>query len=150
MEPGLLSVAFDVPESMRASVESGLAVEVSTKVAPGKLFHGTLTIERFPYPGSAGAPENNYKAGAEVREALPGIFPGVRARVDILLKPLEDVFILPRNAIFGTGNNLYCYVEKEGNGRFSKVKVTVYKEKGKEAVITKGLNEGERVLLWKD
>ncbi|MEW6744846.1 MAG: hypothetical protein AB1486_18990 [Planctomycetota bacterium] len=146
-QPGKLEVAIDIPEPKMATTHPGMAAKIRTVYDPAVEVIGALRTERFPSAASAGAGENSYAARVEFDAPLPGIQPGMRAKVAIVLEALEGVIVLPKAAVFGTGDEAHCYVARAGSEDFQEVAVKLGPSNEKEIVITEGVTAGDRVLL---
>lgn len=81
--PDRLKVALSIPEPNYRDVKNGMAVKVRPAIAPDLEWVGSLKMERYPNPRSAGAPENNYDAQVSIDRTLPGIVVGMRAKVEL-------------------------------------------------------------------
>ncbi|MEQ8766550.1 MAG: hypothetical protein RL885_21735 [Planctomycetota bacterium] len=144
-DPDRFEVACDVPESKVLDLRSGQVATVTSALLPGQSRMGKLRLERFPSPRSASGAENSYEALVILTEPLPGIVAGQRAKVTLETETQEDVFVLPRSAIFTSGSDAYCWVSQDG--AFQKIPVTVGRGDAQQAIVRGELKAGQSVLL---
>lgn len=71
--------------------------------------------------------------------------PGMTANVEVIIDKLENIIVVPSQAIIKNEGKTYCFVEKDGN--FIKQQVTTGKSNELETIIIKGLNEGDKIAL---
>ena len=67
------------------------------------------------------------------------------AKIDIVLRSLKDVILIPRNAVLGNGENIFVYLKKNGKA----VRKTIRSGIGNADVIevNAGLNVGDSVIV---
>ncbi len=137
-------VAFDLPESKVAGVKNGQVVHVDA-VFDDSSRHGTVRVEQTPSPRSAGGPENLYEARVSIGQPLPGLQAGMRAQVKIETQIATDALLLPRTAIFGAGEDTYCWVATAQG--FERVSVKLGRGDERQVVVRDGLKAAQVVLL---
>ncbi len=145
--PEKVDFALDLAESRLPSLKERTAVKVRALAAPAKAYLGALRVDRFPTPLPRGG--QAFHALVEIEGKTPGLLPGMEGKAEILLKPRKGVLLLPEAALFGTQGRWFCYAEKGKTGRFVKTPVETGARSGGMVEITKGLEEGRRVLLGK-
>ncbi len=145
--PDKVQLALDVPEDKVQDLKERTAVEIRALAAPSRKYLGALRLERFPRALPGG--KQVFRGLVEIEGKTPGLLPGMRAKVQVLLKPLKRVLLLPRTALFGSEGHWFCYAEKAG-GAFEKVPVKTGPSGGGMVVIEKGLGAGQKVLLRKE
>ena len=145
--PDRFEVALDVPESKLKTLHTGLAAKVTPVLSPSLTVLGTLRVDRFPDPKRAGGPENSFRASIELTDRIPGIVPGMRAKVKIVVDRLDGVFVLPKKAIFGSGKDTHCWAAAPGTQTYQRVALKLGPEKNGEVVVYGDLAEKGTVLL---
>ena len=108
---------------------------------------GTMRVDRFPAPRSAGGKENTHTAEVVIDGPVQGVVAGMRAEVKIVVEELEDVIVLPRTAVFGSGTDAYCLVAAEEGESFQRIPVKLGPSTDKEVVVYGVLSDGQKVLL---
>jgi len=78
-------------------------------------------------------------------EEIPGLKPGMTAKVELILDRLEEVLSVPVAAVFTERGETFCY--RVTDGKPVRVAVETGKMNPKRVEITSGLLEGDRVLL---
>jgi len=77
---------------------------------------------------------------------IDGLRPGMSAQVEMILEELPDVLSVPIAAVFGEQEKTYCWRVTDGAGP-QRVEVVVGGTNDRQAEITRGLSESDRVML---
>ena len=135
-------VEAEVFERQAALVEAGLPVTMSLDYLPGRLWEGSVD---YVYPTL-----NAQTRTARIRlrfENPDGLLkPNMFAQVTILADAADDVLVIPREAVIRTARQDRV-VLAEGDGRFKSVAVGLGRLDDRYAEITRGVEEGERVVV---
>jgi hypothetical protein len=86
-----------------------------------------------------------YSTEVVLRDDVGDAKPGVSARAEIVITNLKDVITVPIQSVATAGGQLVCYVEGTGGPKPVPVEIGLYNTKFIE--VTKGLSDGDRVLL---
>lgn len=134
-------VHAEVPENLASHVQPGNTVEARTPSFPETTFKGKV---------SAILPEVNtstrtIKARIELANPDGRLVPGMFATVNFTPAAREDVLTVPTEAIIETGKRSIVIVA-EGDGKFAPVDVETGIEVNGKTEITKGLQEGQKVV----
>ena len=78
------------------------------------------------------------------KQAAPPL-PGMTCKLEIVHKTLEDVLLVPKQAVTKDGEKHYCNVMVEN--RPEKREVVKGDENDEHVVILEGLKEGDRILM---
>jgi len=146
-DPDRSAVALDVPESKIGSIRTGKAAKVSVVALPDMAVMGTMRVDRFPAPRSAGGSENSHDAEVVIEGPIQGVVAGMRAEVKIVVEELKDVIVLPRAAVFGTGTDAHCWTASDSGDDFQRIAVKLGPATDKEVVVYGVLSDGQKVLL---
>lgn len=148
---GGLYCDFSLPESNRSQVFVGQEVTLTTDAVPGKTFTGKVTALNPQVDTST----RNFGVRATFASEEHELTPGSFANVQINLEGSDKVIMIPRTAIAYTlyGDTVYVVQESTKTERDGKVAYQVKKtaitpgeERGKNVIITKGLQSGEQVV----
>lgn len=130
----------DVPENQLHEVQNGEEVDVYFASIPDKKFIGRAD--------AVGDIIDPVTRTVKVRVTLPNsrgrFLPGMFARVDFG-DPTSGVIILPLSAVVTVNSQDYVFVESSP-GEYYRREVTIVSSSGKEVVVLKGLEDGERVV----
>ena len=130
----------DVPENQLHEVQKGEDVDVTFASFPDRKYIGKAA--------AIGDIVDPVTRTVKVRVTLPNIsgkfLPGMFARVDFG-DPTSGVIILPLAAVVTVNSQDYVFVEISP-GEFSRRAVTIVSSDGKQVVVLKGLDDGERVV----
>ncbi len=130
----------DVPENELHEVQKGEEVDVFFTSFPDKKYIG--------HADAIGEILDPITRSVKVRVTLPNpqgrFMPGMYARVDFG-DPTSGVVILPLSAVVTVNSQDYVFVEK-APGEYHRSEVTIANSSGKEVVVLKGLEDGERVV----
>lgn len=146
-DPDRSAVALDIPESKIGSIRTGKAAKVSVAALPDIALIGTMRVDRFPAPRSAGGNENTHDAEVVIEGPVQGVVAGMRVEVKIVVEQLKDVIVLPRAAVFGSGTDAHCWAASDSGDDFQRISVKLGPATDKEVVVYGVLSDGQKVLL---
>jgi HlyD family secretion protein len=143
-----MKVTVKVHESHVGMVRPGLPAFVILDSLPDQRF--AAVVERVaPLPDTQsrwGNPNLKvYLTEVYLTDAIPNVKPGVSARAEIIVTNISDTLSVPIQAVTTLNGKQVVYMVNSRNTEPRPVEVGMYNTKFIE--ITKGLNEGERVLL---
>jgi len=135
-------VMVDIFEHQIAWLQPGLTAEIGVPAHPGKKWEGVVD---YLYPDLD--PETRT---LRVRLVFPNpdllLKPNMFAEVVIYGGPREDVLKIPSEALIVTGER-QSVVRALGEGRFQPVDVVAGMQRGGEAEILSGLDEGDEIVV---
>jgi HlyD family secretion protein len=136
-----------VLESEASGLKEGLPVSLRLDYEPGRVFTGKVTgIDTIAKPLSEQSPLKYFevKAGLDVTD--PRLMkPGVQVRASVFVERQADVIAVPNQALVFEQDKAFALV-KNGS-RFRKRPVEIGARSLTLTVVTKGLEEGEEILL---
>jgi Cu(I)/Ag(I) efflux system membrane fusion protein len=132
----------DVPENISAQVRPGNAVEVRTPSLPGMAFKGKVGA-LLP---DVNAVTRTFKARIELANPSGRLVPGMFATLNFSSKSLNDVLMVPSEAVIQTGQRSVVMLA-QGNGKFIPIDVEVGAEANGRTEIRKGLEAGQKVVV---
>lgn len=145
---GPMHVVAQVHEAPVDQLAKGQIARVTVDAYPGESFEGTVE-EIAPRPDA----DINRRTGAKIyptRVALkkggPRLLPGMTARVEILVKSLDDVLSVPAQALVKL-KDVYHVAVKNADGSIEWPEVVLGPSDGKSVVVTRGLKPGVNVVL---
>ena len=138
-----MMVSAKVNEVNISRVSAGQAVEIRLDALPGQVFQGrVLSI------ASQGVKENNivtYEVSIQIENANRTLKPMLTANIDIVTQKLEDVLTIPLEVLrVEHGDDM---VDILVNGQPQPRKVRVAFRTDTQAVVTKGLQEHDQVVI---
>ncbi|MCP4374983.1 MAG: hypothetical protein GY794_02205 [bacterium] len=77
---------------------------------------------------------------------IPGVWPGMNAEVEMIIRELDDVLSVPIAAVFSEQEKSFCW-RVNGSATPERVEVAVGATNEQSAEIKSGLKEGDRVML---
>ena len=136
-----------VLESEASGLKEGLPVTVGLDYEPGRTFTGKVAaIDTIAKPLSEDSPLKYFEARVGLDVTDPQLMkPGVQVRASIFVEKLDDVVAVPNQAFVFEGDAAFVFVRK--GGRVLKRPVEMGARSLTQTVVTKGLEEGARVLL---
>lgn len=149
-DTSLLTVDFRLPERYQSQIAPGQAVQVQLDALPGKRFEAkVLAVD--PLLDANGR-------SIAVRATMPrspgtDLRPGMFARVLIVFSVDENALVVPEEALVPQGGRQFVYVlDEQGQGDARKrvsrrVEVDLGARRGAEVQITRGLKEGDTVVV---
>ena len=143
-DPTQLWVQVDVSESDLPALEGGLALRITCKAFPGKVFDGVIE--------NIGQSMDPFTRTVKVRGVVNNPDRLLRAEMYVVADVLRSVaqtptagVNVPARALFMKNGDSYVFVE-ESTGRFKRVKVNVGVEKDDVVPVFQGLNPGQKVV----
>ncbi len=139
---GTVWLEVAVPEVQAALVAPGRVVAAELLAFPGERFEGRI---------AAVLPEANKETRTlRVRIELPNrggrLKAGLVARATIAA-PAASALVVPSEAVIRTGQRNLVYVAGDTPGRYTATEVQLGREDGGRIVVTKGLQEGQQVVV---
>ncbi|MBI5473679.1 MAG: efflux RND transporter periplasmic adaptor subunit [Ignavibacteriae bacterium] len=103
-----IRVTFAAPERLLAQLTRGASVSVSSTAFPGSELKGRiLAIEPMIDPAT-----RSTRVVARVQNSGRKLRPGMSANVSAVLSETPDALMIPSEAVFGSGNQLFAFVVK--------------------------------------
>jgi RND family efflux transporter MFP subunit len=136
-----------VHESVLDQITSGLPATVRVEAMPGRAYVASVQNvavladqARFSSTGT-----KVYETLVTIDEEVENLKPGMSAVVEIHVARIKNVISVPVQAIVQRGQENWCYVEVGSSPERRDVQLG--RSNDKFVVITKGISEGERVVL---
>jgi membrane fusion protein, multidrug efflux system len=141
-----ISVIFTLPESQIDRINKALArgtVPVTAYTADGsrKLADGTLTVVNNQVDTTTGV----IQLKATFENTDDALWPGLSLSVQVLVDTLDDVVVLPQEAIQHGQDGLWAYVVN-GAQRAEVRPIQIGEADNRSAVVVKGVAAGDRVV----
>ena len=144
-QPTLRTVLWaQVFERQALSVQPGRKALVRLPALGAKVWEGTVASVDPEVNQTTRMQQFRIVLGPEAESA--GIKPGMNARVTLEVDPVQDVLLIPRDAVIATSNSNRVIVAL-GSGRFEPHEVVVEDVGEDEVIIRSGLNEGDEVVV---
>lgn len=134
-----------VPEASYLDVAPGQSVGLTPNVLADVKLDGSLMEKSVA--GIAGQAGNSFDLKIALKNSRSEILPGMKAKACISFAKLENVILIPANAITAAPPKSYVTVTKDG--KTEQREVTVGKTDGKMTEIKGGLNAGEKIVAPK-
>ena len=136
-----------VLEADAGGIAVGQRAEVVVEAHPDAVHAGSVKqMDSLARPRFRDSPVQYFTLTLALEETVESMMkPGVRVRATIWLDELEDVLVVPRQAVFQDGNRSWVYVRNRG--RFVKKSVTLGPVSYGRVVVESGLSEGDAVAL---
>ena len=132
----------------RSSIRSrpGQAARIIVDALPNEELFGVVRqVQPLPDAGAFGSPNVKlYTAMVEIVKGSRAIRPGMTAKVEILIKDLDDVITVPLKAVRRFGGKYHVAV-KAPEGGFAWREVTMGAQDDKVVQVKQGLKDGEQV-----
>jgi HlyD family secretion protein len=144
---GRMKAVVYVLEADAGGLKEGATATVVVEGKPGTTYPATIQqVDRMPKPRLRGIPVQYFEATLEVEGSRPeALKPGQRVRAHLVLENLEDVLVVPRQAVVDDPGGRYVYRRRRGDANLEKTAVTLGPSSLGRIVITSGLDEGDVV-----
>ncbi len=135
-----------VHESMIQKIKMGQSVFVTLESLPDDVFEATVSkIAVLPDSSVWFRDTSEYIVEANIKTSSPSFKPGMSGRAEIIIREIQDVPIVPVQAISFQGGKTVARVVSELGTTIREVKIGGSNDRFVE--ITEGLSAGEEVLL---
>jgi RND family efflux transporter MFP subunit len=146
---GPMRVEVKIPEAIVDRLSPGLTAQIRVDAFADKLFQG-IVEDVAPLPDPTFAFNNPgikvYTTHVAIKDRIPGLRPGMSARVEILVTQLEGVLSVPVEAVVSYDGEDHVGVKTE-EGRPEWRTVTLGLSNDQRVEVRKGLKAGEVVVL---
>jgi HlyD family secretion protein len=143
-----LGAIVSVPEADIRDIQVGQRALVRLVAAPGKVLHGRVVMAS-PVARSSDnwldPDAKTYETDVALEDMPDHFIPGMSATVEIIVADLPDALYVPRQALNRYQGTSYCWVAGPEGAQPRRVEVGHMS--ARYAEITRGLSEGEEVLL---
>jgi multidrug efflux pump subunit AcrA (membrane-fusion protein) len=141
-----MEIRARVNEQERANVSPGQPAQVECDALPGVVLDARVTaVSGLGRPVLRTGPLRQFEVTLELPEPDPRMRPGTSVRVQVQGQKLENVLLLPRQALFDKDGKLIVYV-RAASGDFAPREVKVlHRTEGQ--VVIEGLDESSEVAL---
>jgi HlyD family secretion protein len=136
-----------VLESEAAGLKESLPAAVSLDYEPGRVFTGRVAaIDTIAKPLSEDSPLKYFEVRVSLDVTDPQLMrPGVQAKASIFVERLDNVIAVPNQALAFEADQAFVFVKR--GSRVLKRPVETGARSLTQTVITKGLEDGARILL---
>jgi membrane fusion protein (multidrug efflux system) len=114
-----IKVDFRVPELVLSSLRAGQPVRVTVDAVPGRTFDGTI----YAIDPIVDANGRAVRLRARIANSDRTLFPGLFARVQIVVERRENSVMVPESAIFSRGQDRFVYRVVEERAVLTKVEL---------------------------
>lgn len=146
---GGMMATVSLHESVLKQVRAGMECDVKVDAVPGHVFHGKVTsVAVLPDQNSWFANPNTrlYTTMVQIFDAVEEMRPGMSCAVEIRVDDIADAVYVPAQSVFRHEGKNIAFVD-QGAGKFEVVEVETGRFNDTHVQITKGLTEGQTVLL---
>ncbi len=136
-----------VLESEASGLKENLPVSISLDYEPGRIFTGKVAgIDTIAKPLTEDTPLKYFEVRVSLDVTDPRLMmPGVQVRASIFVEKLDNVIAVPNQALVFEADKAFVFVRKGAGAQ--KRPVEMGARSLTQTVITKGLEEGGRILL---
>lgn len=134
-------------ESEASGLKENLPVSLSLDFEPGRVFSGKVVgIDTIAKPLSEESPLKYFESKVSLDATDPALMkPGVQVRASVFVEKLADVIAVPNQALTYEEGKAFLHVKN--SSRVQKRPVEVGPRSLTQTVITKGIREGDEVIL---
>jgi membrane fusion protein (multidrug efflux system) len=144
LEISWVKVVARIPSEFIGRIETGMSAEVTTRAYPDTIFSGTA-IHVYP---EADPKNRTFAVEVKVNNQLkPMIMPGMFARVRFPITRLDEVLLVPRDALLEDNRGNYVYVLDRSTKTARRRDLVIGDLRPEEAVVRKGLSAGETIVV---
>ncbi len=127
-----------------AKIKTGDSVKVTVDALPEELFPGIVHTIANIGQELIGVDARVFAVTVELLKTHPKLLPGMTSTNRIILEKSANELIIPRTALFNEEQKTFVYLRKEG--KIWKKYVETGSENDEVVIITKGLDEKDRIL----
>ena len=144
--PKKMEVVTQVNDSKINRVNKGDLATIFLDSDPETPIPGRVReVSSFPLPRRWFQAPINYEVFVEITDVTENVRPGLRAKVKIVVDSIDDVLQIPSSAVIRDVEDYFVIVKRKTDWEVRKVEIGANNDKF--VVVTKGLQEGEPVLI---
>ncbi|WP_455210718.1 efflux RND transporter periplasmic adaptor subunit [Kaarinaea lacus] len=136
----LLKLDFRAPEVYLSDLKTGLAVTVVTDAFPNEIFTGKV----YAIAPRVDEASRSVLLRARITNDKGKLRPGIFAKVELRLASRENAILIPEEALWPVGKDMFVYRVTEGKAAMAKVKIG--KRLKGQVEILEGLSNGDTVI----
>ena len=142
-----MTVKTTIPEQEISRIQLGQQVEIKLDAIPNKVFAGTIeSLGQIVRVKSKQEPRKVYDAVVRIESPDPELMrPGMAARLNIIEKQYDDVFVLPHSTVRTENNKHYIEVKTVLSNETKEVEILARQQDG--IVVTGQIKAGDEVIL---
>lgn len=133
-----------VEEIQITKIAEGDSAEITVDALPNKKFAGEIIKIANVGQELNGFESKVFKVVIEIKDFDPELKPAMTTNNDIIVKNVSDVLTIPRECLFSQNGDDFVYIKKAG--KIFKKKVITGTENEEKIMITKGLEEKDKIL----
>lgn len=127
-------------------ISKGDSVSIKIDALPKKSFHGKVVYIASIGENQKGADMKVFKVIVRFDQSDPDLKPGMTCNNYIITESYQKAVLTPVKSIFADGNSNFVYLKM--GGKIIRKMVELGAENDENVVVLKGLDEGDRVLLY--
>jgi multidrug efflux pump subunit AcrA (membrane-fusion protein) len=127
-------------------IDQGDSVRITVDALPDKILTGKVHKIANMGEAKSGFDMNVFEVIIRLDHSDPDLRPGMTCNNDIVISKYNQVLLAPLKSIFKEGKSSFVYVQN--GSRIIKKPVDLGAEDDQYVVVLKGLNKGDRVLLY--
>lgn len=149
----VMQVKVQVHEADIDKVKAGQKAGITMDTYPGLVLEGevskiaSIAGGQGGYGGSSQVKKFDVEITIQSAEFEKPLRPGISAKAEIQIETREKVLFVPLQSVFGEDGEQFCHV-LDAEGKPARRKVVIGPANENYVEITKGLDEGEAVLLY--
>jgi membrane fusion protein (multidrug efflux system) len=136
-----VKIEVDVSAADVGEIRDGLFVEVQVTALPDEIFHGEVSTVAV----KANETTRTYAVEIIIENLDHRLRPGMLADVKIQTGRLEDAVSIPLDAILQRNGSSVVFIEQDGRAAERRIEISAVH--GASAVISSGLEAGERLIV---
>jgi len=146
-DPKRMQVLARINESRIDRVKVGMRTTIRLDAFPAQELSGQVrSVSEYPLPASSVySTTKEYAAEIEIEDPPTGVRTGMTAKVAVEVDHRENVTQVPLQAVLERGEKYFCLVSRDGE--LKPQEVTVAASNDQHAVVEKGLQPGDLVVL---
>jgi RND family efflux transporter MFP subunit len=141
VDPSVVRIFVDVPESDAVRIQSGQEAEVRVPALAGEIFRGRVARTAW----LLAAATRTLRTEIDVPNPDGRLRPGMYAQAILPITEQKNGFVLPASAVVGRGGQALCLGVDEA-GKVRRLSLKAGAEAGGEVEVLAGLSGGERVI----
>ncbi|MGE0421616.1 MAG: efflux RND transporter periplasmic adaptor subunit [Reyranellaceae bacterium] len=114
-----IKVDFRVPELVLSRLRAGQAIRITVDAVPGRTFEGKI----YAIDPIVDANGRAVRLRARVANPDRALFPGLFARVQIVVERRENSVLVPESAVFSRGEERFVFRVVEGRAVLTKIRL---------------------------
>lgn len=123
-----LQIIINVDETDIKSIALGMDCRISSDATTNEILGSVIAISPTASTQGQGSTSSTFSVTVEVLDGANGLLIGMNAQVDIILSTIDDVYVVPYDAVEVIDGKSYVYQQQNDSTEFEQIEISTGEE----------------------